>query len=130
MQQVFPKQVMSHEPSCLEELVLACHAGKHSRVKELWRQMDSLTLVNRAINIELPNADIRLSERSGPPLPLTPVDALLIRLAMSDMHAQDLRSRLFDQDLRLINFLQEVGSRASVYGLATVFGPCLLRTVF
>ena len=118
MQKVFPKQVMSHELSCLEELVLACHAGKHSRVKELWRQMDSLTLVNRAINIELPKRE--------PELPLTPVDALLIRLALSDLHDQDLRSRPFDQDLRLIHFLQEVGSRASVYGLQQFLSLCCM----
>jgi len=50
VQKVLPKQVMSQEPSCLEELVLACYAGKHSRVKELWKQLDSQTLVNCATN--------------------------------------------------------------------------------
>ncbi len=122
---MLPKQVMSQEPSCLEELVLACYAGKHSRVKELWKQLDSQTLVNSATNIELPYASIA-------PLPLTPVDALLIRLALSNLHDQDLRSRPFDQDLRLINFLQEVGSRASVYGLQEFFcsnGPADLVTL-
>ena len=136
VQKVLPKQVMSQEPSCLEVLVLACYAGKHSRVKELWKQLDSQTLVNSATNIELPYASIA-------PLPLTPVDALLIRLAMLAIDAghyvwyfvYDVSIYQFidiEQDLQLINFLQDVGSRASVYGLQEFFcsnGPADLVTL-
>jgi len=93
-------------------------------------------LVNSATNIELPYASIA-------PLPLTPVDALLIRLAMLAIDAghnvwdfdYDVSIYQFidiEQDLQLINFLQDVGSRASVYGLQEFFcsnGPADLVTL-